>query len=364
MVDYAILILPSLNRVYSGTAVALTCQELAVFNATVLDGRLTDIAENEIGGVPYVTFRADGLSAQDVAYLSTLSSRYALFERVPDPSAADRSAVDDPDQADGGQPTEMLRPVPVTPLDLFPSDLLTIQKYPGKTNELFTKLMLNVTAVSTDRPGDLLTRRVRVLDPICGRGTTLNQAMMYGLSASGVDIDAKDIEHYAAFVKTWLRNNRVKHQAQSAPIRRNRAVLARRFDVELAPSKEQYKAGELIRLTAITGDTLQIGQFFRHRSFDVVVADAPYGVQHGSHGRSVSRSPLELLRAAAPSWADLLRPGGALGLSWNTHVARRADLAEVLDSAGLEVLDGPEYRGFEHRVDQAIMRDLLVARRR
>ena len=341
MAEYAILLLPSLNRVYSQTAVALTRRELAVLDETVLGGRLGDVGETEIAGVPYVTFRADELTGTDLAYLANLSSRYAIFERV-----------------DG-----LLRPVEATPLDLFSSDLLTIQKYPGKTNEQFTKLLLNVTALATDRPGDLLARRLRVLDPLCGRGTTLNQALMYGLSATGVDIDGKDIDAYAAFLKTWLRAARLKHRAQTAPIRRNKAVLGRRFDVELAPTKEAYRAGETITLTAIAGDTVHIGQFCRDRSFDVLVADAPYGVAHGSHGRSVSRSPVELLAAAAPSWAALLRPGGALGLSFNTHVSRRTDVAEILTGAGMRVLDSPAYRGFEHRVDQAISRDLLVARR-
>ncbi|BCJ34858.1 hypothetical protein Athai_23610 [Actinocatenispora thailandica] len=341
MAEYAILLLPSLNRVYSQTAVTLTRRELAVFDAAVLGGKLTDVAETEIAGVPYVTFSADALTDTDLAFLANLSSRYAMFERVG----------------------ELLRPVTATPLDLFGSDLLTILKYPGKTNEQFTKLLLNVTALSTDRPGDLLSRKLRVLDPLCGRGTTLNQALMYGLSVAGVDIDGKDIDAYAAFLKTWLRTARIKHKAQWAPIRRNRAVLARRFDVELAPTKEQYRAGETIDLTAIIGDTVHIGQFFRHRSFDVLVADAPYGVAHGSHGRSVSRSPVELIAASAPSWAQLLRPGGAFGLSFNTHVSRRAQLAEILTDAGLTVLDGPAYQGFEHRVDQAIVRDLLVARR-
>jgi hypothetical protein len=35
----------------------------------------------------------------------------------------------------------------------------------------------------------------------------------------------------------------------------------------------------------------------------------------------------------------------------------------VLAGAGLEPLDSGPYRHFEHRVDQAIRRDILVARR-
>ena len=58
-----------------------------------------------------------------------------------------------------------------------------------------------------------------------------------------------------------------------------------------------------------------------------------------------------------------LRPGGALGISWNTRVARREDAAGALVAAGLQVLDDGPYRAFRHRVDQAITRDILIARK-
>ncbi len=72
---------------------------------------------------------------------------------------------------------------------------------------------------------------------------------------------------------------------------------------------------------------------------------------------------MALIRDAAPGWAKLIRPGGALGMSWNTYVAERAELAAVLADVGLTVLDSEPYHGFQHRVDQAIVRDVLVARK-
>ncbi len=179
---------------------------------------------------------------------------------------------------------------------MFGSDLLTIQKYSGKTNEYFTKLLLNVTAMATDSPMDLVTGRPRVLDPMCGRGTTLNQAMMYGLDAAGIDIDGKDFDAYAAFIKTWLKNNRVKHQAEVAGIRREKAVLGRRLHVTLGASKKRYKSGETMEITVVNADSVGAGKFFRPASFDLIVTDAPYGVQHGSRpkgsqpGRKESRN--------------------------------------------------------------------------
>jgi SAM-dependent methyltransferase len=349
MTAYGLLVSPSHNRVYAQAAADLVKAELAVFSERALGGRVRDVEETAIGGVPYVTFSADELTEQDVRLLSNLSSLYALF------------------QIEG----ELLRPVALQPLDLFGSDLLTIQKYSGKTNEYFTKLLLNVTAMATDSPMDLITGRPRVFDPMCGRGTTLNQAMMYGLDAAGMDIDGKDFDAYAAFLKTWLKNNRLKHQAEVTNVRREKAVLGRRLHVTLGASKERYKSGETMEITVVNADSLGAGRFFRPASFDLIVTDAPYGVQHGSRpkgaqpgrkgGPQLSRSPVELLTAAVPEWARLLRPGGAVGISWNTFVGRREQLAEILASSGLDVRDSDAYRGFRHRVDQAISRDLIVA---
>ncbi|XRQ03555.1 TRM11 family SAM-dependent methyltransferase [Actinomadura welshii] len=351
MTAYGLLVSPSHNRVYARAAADLVKAELAVFSERALGGRVHDIAETEIGGVPYVTFSAGDLTDQDIRLLSNLSSLYALF------------------QLEEG----LLRPVTLQPLDLFGSDLLTIQKYSGKTNEYFTKLLLNVTAMATDSPMDLVTGRPRVLDPMCGRGTTLNQAMMYGLDAAGMDIDGKDFDAYAAFIKTWLKNNRVKHRAEVTGVRREKSVIGRRLHVTLGASKELYKGGETMEITVVNADSVEAERFFRPASFDLVVADAPYGVQHGSRpgggrpgrkgGPHLSRSPVELLAAAVPGWARLLRPGGAVGISWNTFVGRREDLAEILAASGLQVHDSEADRAFRHRVDQAISRDLITARK-
>ncbi|HEY7274662.1 MAG TPA: SAM-dependent methyltransferase [Trebonia sp.] len=362
MSRYAFLILPSHNRVYADAAPALARAELAVLSAALPDAEIDEesVAETVIGGVPYVAFEADELSQRDADVLANLSSLYALFEI-----------------AGGELPRPVLQPVPLRRLDRFDDDLLTILKYPGKTNEQFTKLLLNVTLASSDFAGGLGDRRLAVLDPLCGRGTTLNQALMYGFDAYGADVDARDVEAYAVFIQRWLKDKRLKHQADFSPVRRDRKVVARRLTAQFAATKDEYKAGDVQRLEVVETDTTRVGEFFRVASADLVVADLPYGVQHGSHasgrasaspragagGRALARSPLDLLRAAAPAWVKALRPGGALGISWNTLVARREDAAAVLAAAGLEVLDSSPYRAFRHRVDQAITRDILVARK-
>ena len=165
MPELALLLSPSANRVYAEAAPALTLAELAVLGEGVLGpAALRDARVERMGSVDYLVCAADDLAPRTVAALSNLSTALALFARE-----------------DG-----RLTPLDLRRLDRFDSDLLTIQRYAGKTNELFTKLLLNVTLASSAAGRELGERPLSILDPLCGRGTTLNLALMYGLHAAGV----------------------------------------------------------------------------------------------------------------------------------------------------------------------------------
>ena len=157
------------------------------------------------------------MSERDAALLANLSSLYALFEVTG---------------------RQLLRPVPLRRLDRFDDDLLTILKYQGKTNEQFTKLLLNVTLASSAFAGALReSRRLCRPRPAVRPGTTLNQALMYGFDAYGADIDARDVEAYAVFIQRWLKDKRLKHRADFSPVRRDRKVVARRLTAEFAATQ-------------------------------------------------------------------------------------------------------------------------------
>ncbi|GAA4591781.1 SAM-dependent methyltransferase [Actinoplanes octamycinicus] len=340
MSRYAMLLAPSANRVYADQASRMSQAELAAF-APVLSAPPAEIGTAEIGGVDYLTFTAE-LSPRDIAYVSNLSAAYALFELV-----------------DG----DLLRPVGLSPLARYDSDLITIPKYAGKTNEQFTKLVLNLTVLASASAERMLDGHLTVLDPLCGRGTTLNQALMYGYDALGVEIDGKDVEAYKLFLQTWLKRKRLKHTAELVPMRRQGRRAARRLEVTLAASKDDHKAGAVQKVTVLHADTTALDGLIRGNVADVLVADLPYGVAHGSYDDAggISRRPLDLLERAVPEWLPLLRPGGAVGLSWNTKVARRELAEDILLAAGLELV---EHGDLAHRVDQGIERDVLVARKR
>jgi SAM-dependent methyltransferase len=339
MSRYALLLAPSANRVYADQAARISQAELAAF-APVLSSGLAEITTAEIGGVEYLTVDAD-LTEADIAYVSNMSSAYALFERVDD----------------------LLRPLVLTPLARYDSDLITIPKYAGKTNEQFTKLVLNLTVLGSAFARRMLDGNLTVFDPLCGRGTTLNQALMYGYDGIGVEIDGKDVEAYKLFLQTWLKRKRLKHTADLIPVRRQGRRAARRLEVTLAPSKDDHKAGAVQKIIVLNADTTGLDGLIKGNVADLIVTDLPYGVAHGSYDEDnggITRRPLDLLERAVPEWLKLLRPGGAVGISWNTKVAKRELAEDILVANGLKLI---EFQPLAHRVDQGIERDVLVARK-
>lgn len=340
MPEHLILLAPSANRVYAADTPRLAEAEL---RAMATGFGLTEpvVSATRVAGVDYLELRTGApLDRDALLVLSGLSATHAIFRREAD----------------------LLAPVALERRAPYPSDLVTIQKYQGKTNEQWTRLLLNVTAAATRDPRRLLDGSLHVLDPMCGRGTTLNIALSLGLDVTGVDLDTKDFQAYAAFIKTWMRQHRLKHSADESTLRTSGRSRGRQLQIEVAASKEALKAGDSQRVTYLSTDTTDVDGLIRARSVDVIVTDTPYGVQHGSHGDRLARSPLDLLDRALPHWLRLLRTGGAVGLSYNRHVAPRDDLVALLSAHGLTPVDGPP-DAFRHRVDASIDRDLVVARK-
>ncbi len=326
MTSHLLLLAPSANRVYAGEAARLARAELAIVCPGAADPRISEVA-----GLTYLEFEAEPTDA-DLARIAGLSATLGLFRRTG----------------------ESLLPVELPHPDSFDDDLVTIPKYQGKTNEQFTRLLLNVTLASSDTGR---SAPLDVLDPLSGRGTTLETAWTMGHHAFGVEDDTKAFEAMGAYLRTYLRRKRLKHHASVTPVRRDGRSLGHRFDATVRTGAAD------LQMTVFTGDTTQSAKLFGKKKFDAVVTDAPYGVVHASHTgpKGRDRSPATLLRQAIPVWASQLRPGGALGLSWNTFGLPRGDLAAILTETGLVVHDDGPWLQFGHRVDSSIHRDLIVA---
>jgi hypothetical protein len=329
--EYLVLLAPSSNRVYAGDAPAITAAEAEIIVSAAVPAGFLAAEPIMLAGVPYLRFSLDdGVEPQT---LGGLAATYAVFRREGD----------------------LLRPIEAPDGESFDDDLLTIPKYPGKTNEQLTRVLLNVTLASTDLA---IRSRPTVLDPLAGRGTTLSWALTLGYDAVGVEVERREVDAYAAFLTTWLRRKRLKHRIGLTPLRRAGQRLGDVLEAQIGRDDPQS-------LVVYAADTLATAELLQRRRVDVVVTDAPYGVAHGSRGAGGGRdrSPAELLEAAVPVWVSVLRPGGAIGIAWNTHGLTRDDLAALCARAGLEVFDDGAYRRFAHRVDAGIHRDLLVARK-
>jgi hypothetical protein len=333
--DHLILLAPSANRVYAFEADRLVAAELKIMLGAQDHPAIQPVT---VAGVGYLAVSTESLDDQIRWALGRLSGFYAAFQREQN----------------------RLLPVEVARPDLFDDDLVTIPKYPGKTNEQFTRLLVNVTLASMRRP---ISGPITILDPLCGRGTTLSTAMMLGCNAAGVEAELKAVEAYAAYLRTYWRRKRLKHVVEVSPVRREGKIIGKRLDAEVSPAGHEQP----VAVTVFSGDTRQSAALFGKRTFDAVLADAPYGVVHGSRAdlRSGSgnqdRSAAGLISDALPVWAQQLKAGGALGLSWNAIGLNRERLVEILARAGLEPLDFGPYRDFEHRVDSSIRRDIVVA---
>jgi hypothetical protein len=335
MTDHLILLAPSANRVYASGADRLVAAELKIMLGAHDHPAIQPM---NVAGVGYLAVASESLDDQISGALGRLSGFYAAFQREHD----------------------RLLPIEVATPDLFDDDLVTIPKYPGKTNEQFTRLLINVTLASMRRP---ISGPITILDPLCGRGTTLSTAMMLGCNAAGVEAELMAVEAYAGYLRTYWRRKRLKHSLDVSPVRREGKIIGKRLDAEVLPAGQDRSVG----LTVFSGDTRQSAALFGKRKFDAVLADAPYGVVHGSQtdvrgaGGKRDRSAAGLISEALPVWAGQLKTGGALGLSWNAIGLCRERLLELVADAGLGPLDFGPYRDFEHRVDSSIRRDIVVA---
>src|SRR5215213_3109154 len=177
MADHLILLAPSANRVYASEADRLVAAELKIMLGVDDQPAIEPIT---VAGIGYLGLATENLDERTCQALGRLSGRYAVFRREHG----------------------LLQPIEIKTPDLFDDDLVTIPKYPGKTNEQFTRLLINVTLASLRRAA---SGPMSILDPMCGRGTTLSTAMTFGCNAFGVEVEAKAVDAYAAYLRTYWR---------------------------------------------------------------------------------------------------------------------------------------------------------------
>src|SRR5205823_5706550 len=103
----------------------------------------------------------------------------------------------------------------------------------------------------------------------------------------------------------------------------------------LSTSREELERGRPQRVRVVAADSVEAVEHFRAGSADALVADLPYGVQHGGRaGGRRERTPEALLEAGLAAWRRVLRTGAGACLAWNTRVLPRPRLVELVAGAG------------------------------
>lgn len=348
MKTYLILQHPGHNRVYYNLSGPLALAELRVAcNRLSVASNTVEIIDIE--GIRYLSLTTQtALTKSDLEIVSRLSFVFALFEL---------------EQIDN---RSFLTPIFKEEYEYVDSKISSLLKYAGKTNELFTKMMINVGLLSSHFN---YKDSIQLLDPVAGKGTTLYEGTIYGFDVTGIEIEPKSVQAIQLFFKKYLETERFKYKVDKKQVfgkNKSEAVYSDAF--EYAQTKDQFKSDAHRKtLTIVNGSTLHASDYLKSNQFHLIIGDLPYGVAHGNSlnkkSTSITRNPAELLEASLPGWFKVLKTGGVVVIAWNAFVVSRHKLSELFMQYGFEVLTESPYDEFEHMVDRSIKRDIVVARK-
>lgn len=337
MMKHAILLKPNSNVPYFEAMKKMCLYEITLI-LKQLDINFDGLEVKSLGRGYYLQFETyDKLDESFQHHIEKLSFYYTYFE-VCD---------------------EMLKPIQFDGHPYFGYDLSKRLKYAGKTNEAFTSLMLNL-AIYTSKFS--LEPVLNVFDPVCGRGTTLFEAMIRGHHAYGTELNKKSFNELGQYFQRYLQEGKYKHAVVRGKASANKQSIGETFEVIIGESKEEVKKKTGKVMKVLRGDTTESHLYFKKQSMHVIVADLPNAVQPLSkHDDGEVIDLNELLNRSFKSWNQLLKKGGAIALTWNTYINTRDELKEKLTTYGFTVMDDDNYLKFDHRVSQAMNRDIIVA---
>jgi hypothetical protein len=329
----ALKITPQRSTQYTNMTVALALPELL---ASPLHKYISEATSTTLAGQGYLIATVDEQMLNDPSALTVLSCLGATSE-----------AYEYFDQIDS-VPGPLLRPIEPHFTPFVPIEMAETRRYKGKTNETFTRVLLNV-ALFAGAFGEHYTERLRILDPLAGGGTTLFLALANGYDAFGIELEKQAVETTSVFVKQYLSNEHIPYKERDERGRR----AGRRYQFEIGPK------GQTRTLVLAHGDTREAELHLREvpggSRMHAIVADLPYGIQHFGEISA-------LLSQALPIWERLLLPGGTITLAWNATRIEREAMTELLQHrTSLHVRNDPPYTQFAHAVDRVIKkRDILV----
>ena len=330
---YSFELIKHANIRYRDAILRLGCCELTcMLRALSVD---SVVSCETLGGAAFLTFESRPLSENELKYLSGHSLVVFMAERRPD---------------------GLLSPLSVPSSAYLPEDLPEILKYKGKTSVAFTRMMINTACALSVSLSDAPV----FFDPLCGRATGCFCALAAGMNAVGIDMDRKDIHEACEYFGRYLKYHKLKHSVSGRSETLGKASL-QITEFLFADTKEHFQKGEQHSLLLTCGDTSLSTALFRRSKADVIAADLPYGIQHAPCAENKTESFRQFLNRVLPCWKKVLRPGGAVALSFNTFTLPSDTVREALIAAGFHIPDDSILSGLAHEVEQAVVRDVIFA---
>lgn len=236
---------------------------------------------------------------------------------------------------------ELLRPLDISPDFRLHEDFVFGSKFKGKTNERLTQMLINLGLATIGKDS---TEGVSVLDPMCGRATTLLWAMRYGIKARGIEQDAKALEDIQRNLKKWTKLHRQKHKISDGFIGASKKSGNKFIEFNADDSN----------MRVVIGDSRQADQIFKKEKFDLIVSDLPYGIQHTTVNKS--RDPISVIEQSISAWKSCLKQKGVIVLAFNSNNPKREALIQLFEQEGFDALPFSA----PHRMSESIVRDILI----
>mgnify|MGYP001353015890 CR=1 FL=1 len=326
--DLAFALRPHENARYQQAQTMLAGRELRCLMEKY--GVVSPIESEKLGGADFLFFTLNDPPPDALSFLARHSSLYFAAERE----------------------NGLLRPLLINRPEYVPAYMPLVLKYKGKTNASFTRLLINLAfCAGENKPPDVPT----LLDPMCGRGTTLFSALSDGMNAAGIDGDISELREGLRFSENFFQYEHIPFTAEKSSRTLNKGRSAPQTRMTVGRGNDQRT------LTFILADTRDACPAFPKGGADLLAVDLPYGVQHAPTKNGAMDTLPSLLLAALPSWKAALKPGAGAAISFNTLTLKRETISSLLTASGFTVLSEP-YESFEHWVEQAVTRDIIVAR--
>lgn len=349
-VQYLVLLHPGHNKVFYQSAFQLGSAELnLILKRLSINSPIEKITISNIHYLSFTTTQA--LSDRALNVMSYFSFLFGLYEVIEKRNERDY----------------ILRTINLPFNYQLNPKISTLQKYKGKTNELFTKMMIQIAWLTSSFELED-SKQLKLLDPIAGRGTTLYEAAVVGMHAFGIEIERKSVHEIQLFFRKYLEKEQLKHKFEKQCITgNNKSSVTYIQKFKYANNKEELKQKENCKqLAIIEGQAQKAFDYFKKPTFHFIVGDLPYGVLHGNvskQKKNVTRTPKEILIESLPDWYKVLVPGGTIAIAWNAFLITRKQMISLFEEIGFYVENTAPYNQLQHMVDQSIKRDIIIAKK-